>query len=170
MRPRAVSPVARCAEPLCDGRRYVAVQLLTRQKLYFSVDPKCRLTELFTCVAEQMCLQGMQDPDLFGLAVVLDGEYVFVDPENKIGKYAPKAWKASQTDGLDSSREPLLQFSLRVKFYVECHFLLRDPVSRHHYYLQLRENVLVHRQSACSQEGWLLLAGWALQADMGNYP
>ena len=43
-------------------------------------------------------------------------------------------------------------------------------MSRHHYYLQLRENVLVHRQSACTQEGWLLLAGWALQADMGNYP
>ena len=43
-------------------------------------------------------------------------------------------------------------------------------MSRHHYYLQLRENVLVHRQSACSQEGWLLLAGWALQADIGNYP
>ena len=30
--------------------------------------------------------------------------------------------------------------------------------------------MLVHRQSACSQEGWLLLAGWALQADIGNYP
>jgi hypothetical protein len=24
-----------------------------------------------------------------------DGEYLFVDPENKLGKYAPKGWKSS---------------------------------------------------------------------------
>ena len=38
MRPPAVSAVARCAEPLSDGRRYVTVHLLTGQRLYFSVD------------------------------------------------------------------------------------------------------------------------------------
>lgn len=27
-----------------------------------------------------------------------DGEYVFVDPESKVGKYAPKAWKTSQSN------------------------------------------------------------------------
>ncbi|XP_037073424.1 protein expanded-like [Pollicipes pollicipes] len=71
--------------------------------------------------------------------------------------------------GLDASNQPLLQFSLRVKFYVECHLLLRDQVTRHHYYLQLRENVLAHGQ-ACSRELCLLLAGWALQADLGDRP
>ena len=44
----------------------------------------------------------------------------------------------------------------------------RDRVSRHHYYLQLRENVLVHRQT-CSVDTCLLLAGWALQADVGDF-
>ncbi|XP_037073418.1 protein expanded-like [Pollicipes pollicipes] len=169
MRRPSVSLVASCAEPLSSCRKYVAVRLLTQQRLYFTIDPKCKLCELYSSVAEQMCLQGMQDPDLFGLAVILDGEYVFVDPENKIGKYAPKAWKTSQSDGLDASNQPLLQFSLRVKFYVECHLLLRDQVTRHHYYLQLRENVLAHGQ-ACSRELCLLLAGWALQADLGDRP
>ncbi|XP_037073417.1 protein expanded-like [Pollicipes pollicipes] len=73
------------------------------------------------------------------------------------------------SSGLDASNQPLLQFSLRVKFYVECHLLLRDQVTRHHYYLQLRENVLAHGQ-ACSRELCLLLAGWALQADLGDRP
>ena len=45
--------------------------ILTNRLSVCLFQPKCRLTELFTCVAEQMCLQGMQDPDLFGLAVVL---------------------------------------------------------------------------------------------------
>ena len=42
MRSPAVSAVARCAEPLADGRRYVAVRLLTQQRLYFAVDVSTR--------------------------------------------------------------------------------------------------------------------------------
>lgn len=28
---------------------------------------------------------------------VSDGEYLFVDPENKLSKYAPKNWRSSHT-------------------------------------------------------------------------
>lgn len=49
--------------------------------------------------------------------------------------------------------------------------LFRDEVTRHHYYLQLRCNVqsrgLLHANS--SEEVLYLLAGYALQADLGDY-
>lgn len=44
----------------------------------------------------------------------------------------------------------------------------RDALSRLHYYLQLRENVL-HYQQPLSEEAAFLLASHALQADLGDY-
>ncbi|MPC55787.1 FERM domain-containing protein 6 [Portunus trituberculatus] len=70
--------------------------------------------------------------------------------------------------GMDASDEPLLQFKFRVQFYVETHLLLRDGLSRLHYYLQLRENVLQYQQPL-SDEAAFLLASHALQADLGDY-
>jgi hypothetical protein len=49
--------------------------------------------------------------------------------------------------------------------------LFRDEVTRHHYYLQLRYNVqsrgLLHANS--TEEVLYVLAGYALQADLGDY-
>ncbi|KAK8742464.1 hypothetical protein OTU49_001893, partial [Cherax quadricarinatus] len=92
---------------------------------------------------------------------------VFADPESKLSKYAPKSWKTSHS-GVDASGEPLLQFRLRVQFYVETHLLLRDGLSRLHYYLQLRENVVTYNQPI-SEEATFLLASYALQADLGDF-
>lgn len=44
----------------------------------------------------------------------------------------------------------------------------RERVTRHQYYLQLRENVLQARQ-LCAEERCFLLAAYALQADLGSY-
>ncbi|XP_042223225.1 FERM domain-containing protein 6-like, partial [Homarus americanus] len=70
--------------------------------------------------------------------------------------------------GVDASGEPLLQFKFRVQFYLETHLLLRDGLSRLHYYLQLRENVLSYNQPI-SEEATFLLASYALQADLGDF-
>ncbi|KAK3849083.1 hypothetical protein Pcinc_044148, partial [Petrolisthes cinctipes] len=70
--------------------------------------------------------------------------------------------------GLDAGGVPLLQFKFRVQFYVETHLLLRDDLSRLHYYLQLRENVLQYNQPI-NEEAAFLLASYALQADLGDY-
>ncbi|XP_050716067.1 protein expanded-like isoform X2 [Eriocheir sinensis] len=109
----------------------------------------------------------MQDTELFGLVVNIDGENVFADPDSKLSKYGPKAWKTS-LNGMDASGEPLLQFKFRVQFYVETHLLLRDGLSRLHYYLQLRENVLLYQQPL-TEEAAFLLASHALQADLGDF-
>ncbi|XP_063615796.1 FERM domain-containing protein 6-like, partial [Penaeus indicus] len=70
--------------------------------------------------------------------------------------------------GLDEGGEALLQFRFRVQFYVETHLLLRDRVSRLHYYLQLRDNVVAYTQPI-SEEATFLLAAYALQADLGDF-
>lgn len=47
-------------------------------------------------------------------------------------------------------------------------FFSSEKVVRHHYYLQLRENVKNYSQPI-SEEKSFLLAALALQADLGNY-
>lgn len=47
-------------------------------------------------------------------------------------------------------------------------FFFSEKVVRHHYYLQLRENVKNYSQPI-SEEKSFLLAALALQADLGNY-
>ena len=52
-----------------------------------------------------------------------------------------------------------------IHFY---YFNYREKVTRHLYYLQLKENVLNYRH-LCSEERCFQLAAFALQADFGNY-
>lgn len=68
--------------------------------------------------------------------------------------------------GLDANGRPALAFYFRVQFYVDSPLLLRDEATRHHYYLQLRHNAA---SRACAEQA-LVLAGLALQADLGDRP
>lgn len=111
----------------------------------------------------------MLDTELFGLAVLIDGEYLFADPESKLSKYGPKSWRSSHTHGLDANGKPLLELHFRVQFYIESPLMLRDEVSRHNYYLQLKYNA-INRDlpKECSEQSLLLLGGLSLQADLGD--
>ncbi|KAL9930875.1 FERM domain containing expanded isoform 2-T7 [Glossina fuscipes fuscipes] len=113
----------------------------------------------------------MLDTELFGLAVLIDGEYMFADPESKLSKYGPKSWRSSHTHGLDANGRPLLELHFRVQFYIESPLMLKDETTRHNYYLQLKYNALnrdIPREY--SEQSMILLAGLALQADMGDAP
>jgi len=88
---------------LPSARRYVAVRLLTGETLQFDVEVKSKGKELYAAVARHMSSLGMKSSDIFGLAIQIDGEYLFVDPDNKLGKYAPKGWKSSHASGLDAA-------------------------------------------------------------------
>lgn len=107
----------------------------------------------------------MLDTDLFGLALICDGEYLFAEPDSKLSKYAPKAWRSSSNHGLDANGRPALAFYYRVQFYVDSPLLLRDGVTRHHYYLQLRLNTA----AGAAAEHTTRLAALALQADLGDH-
>ncbi|XP_053677788.1 protein expanded [Anopheles nili] len=169
------APLEVCAppsRPLPPGTRFLALKLLGTPQprtLFFLVEAKSRVREVYAQTCHHFSKQGMLDTELFGLAVLIDGEYLFADPESKLSKYGPKSWRSSHTHGLDGNGKPLLELHFRVQFYIESPLMLRDEVSRHNYYLQLKYNA-VNRElpKECSEQSLLLLGGLSLQADLGD--
>lgn len=157
--------VPSCHGPLNQGKKYISIQLMTRETLYCIVEAKTKVQEVLDEIGSYI---GIKDIYLFGLATYTDNEYIFLSQENKLSKYAPKQWKAQNNHGLDGTGRPTVSLYLRIQFYVDCHLLIREKVARYHYYLQLRENVLKYHQR-CSDEHYFLLSSHALQADIGNY-
>ncbi|XP_021702721.1 protein expanded [Aedes aegypti] len=171
------APLEVCAppsRPLPPGTRFLALKLLGTPQprtLYFLVEAKSRVREVYAQTCHHFSKQGMLDTELFGLAVLIDGEYLFADPESKLSKYGPKSWRSSHTHGLDANGKPLLELHFRVQFYIESPLMLRDEVSRHNYYLQLKYNA-INRDlpKEYSEQSLLLLGGLSLQADLGDCP
>ncbi|XP_055950197.1 uncharacterized protein LOC129984354 isoform X1 [Argiope bruennichi] len=153
-----------CRAPLPPGKKYVAVQFLTKELIFYVVDAKGKGQEVFDEASKHL---GLSDAELFGLAFYQDGDYIFIDLNLKVSKYAVRSWKTN-TNGIGGDGQPLLVLHMRIKYYVDCHLLINEKVVRHHYYLQLRENVKNYLQPL-SEEKSFLLAALALQADLGNY-
>ncbi|XP_071963375.1 FERM domain-containing protein 6-like [Antedon mediterranea] len=156
-------------KPLPSNQKYVNVIFLDGEESRIAIEVKCKVQDLF----DQVCtLVGFKDDQLFGLAIARQQstciEYEFLEPKNKLSKYAPKGWKAESGNGLDKSGKPVVQVWFRVQLYVEHVSLLKDDATRHQYYLQLKQNILaapvLFREEAC-----FVLASYALQADLGNH-
>ncbi|KNC29346.1 Protein expanded [Lucilia cuprina] len=65
---------ASSAEQLSPGSRFLALRLLGHQQpktLYFLVDAKSRVREVYTQTCLHFATQGMLDTELFGLAVLI---------------------------------------------------------------------------------------------------
>ncbi|XP_047741249.1 protein expanded isoform X2 [Hyalella azteca] len=146
--------------------KHVAVTLLTRDCITLPVETKAKVSDVLEAVCCKLAHDGMRSTQLFGLALQLDGERVFADSDKKLSKYASRAWRTSPT-GLDSSGQPLLQFQFCVRYYVQTALILQDAVSRTHYYLQLRDNVLRYGQ-VWREDQAHHLAALALQADYAD--
>ncbi|XP_071496018.1 uncharacterized protein [Diadema antillarum] len=141
-----------------SNQRSVCVKLWDGQ-LQLNVEAKAKAQDLY----DQVCFMlSIKEAQLFGLTILREnGEYEFLDLKTKLSKYAPKGWKS------DSSENHLTVY-LKVQLYVEHVSLLKDDVTRHHYYLQLKQNVL-QAPVQCREEACFVLASYALQADLGNY-
>lgn len=145
--------------------RTICVLLPNKDQLDIKVGPKSTGQDVFNRVAE--CL-GIKELHFFGLTVVKDNEHIYLDMEDKLTKYFPKEWK--QESGKTTPKKPLpLVLCLKVQYYVENGRLLSERKARHLYYSDLRERVL---RSECRQqeEVYFQLAGYALQADLGDHP
>nr|XP_046257208.1 FERM domain-containing protein 6 [Scatophagus argus]XP_046257209.1 FERM domain-containing protein 6 [Scatophagus argus] len=145
--------------------RTICVLLPNKDQLDITVGPKSTGQDVFNRVAE---LLGIKELHFFGLTVVKDNEHTFLDMEEKLIKYFPKEWKQDSGKGLQRRPLPLVLF-LKVQYYIENGRLLCERKARHLYYSDLRERVL---RSECrhQEEVYFQLAGYALQADLGDPP
>uniref|UniRef100_A0A8C0IFH0 FERM domain containing 1 n=1 Tax=Bubo bubo TaxID=30461 RepID=A0A8C0IFH0_BUBBB len=128
------------------------------------VSVKATGQELF----QQVCdLVKIKEPHFFGLSIVKNNEYVFIDLEQKLSKYFSKEWKKETTKGTEKFTPPFVAF-FRVQYYVENGRVISDKVARQLYYCHLKEQVLMSRCNH-KEEIYFLLAAYSLQADLGNY-
>uniref|UniRef100_A0A7E4VHJ9 FERM domain-containing protein n=1 Tax=Panagrellus redivivus TaxID=6233 RepID=A0A7E4VHJ9_PANRE len=159
-------------------QRLVQVYTLTKETLAIAVEQKCPVWDVYHCCCSHL---GIDDTRFLGLALRMPSEgigcdsprheYYFLQNDQKLTKYVPsksRTWaKTSATD-----KSPLLVLYLRVRVYAECIEMISCRVALHHYYLQLRENLLDHWSGPNSvrEERCWELAALALQADDGAAP
>ncbi|XP_024916460.1 FERM domain-containing protein 6 isoform X3 [Cynoglossus semilaevis] len=150
---------------LIKQERTICVVLPNKDQLDITVRPKSTGKDVFNRVTE---LLGLKELHFFGLTVVKDNEHIFLDMEEKLTKYFPKDWRQDSGKAIQKRPLPLI-LCLKVQYYVENGRLLCERRVRHLYYSDLRERVL---RSECRQqeEVYFQLAGYALQADLGDHP
>lgn len=146
-------------------KKVVNVILLNGEACQVTVDVKSKFLDVFNQITSYL---NLRETEYFGLAQKKDEEYLFVALDEKIHKQAPKSWKTGNGEGLDERGQPILTLYFRVHFYVDQFVLLREKVTRHLYYLQLKENLL-HYNHVCSEGKCFQMVSYALQADLGNY-
>ncbi|XP_038628475.1 FERM domain-containing protein 1 [Tachyglossus aculeatus] len=144
--------------------RPVCVLLPGRQQLRFNVGVKATGQELFQQVCDAL---NVKEPHFFGLSVVRNNEYLFMDLEQKLSKYFLKDWKKEIGQEDKKPSPPFIAF-FRVQYYVENGRVITDKTSRHLYYCHLKDQVL-RSQCPHKEEIYFLLAAYGLQADLGNY-
>ncbi|CAI5658805.1 unnamed protein product [Oreochromis niloticus] len=138
-------------------RRQVCVLLPNKQHLDCAVTVKARGHEVLNNVLKHL---GVSDLQVFGLAVMKDNDYLFLDLDQKLSKYFGKRWNKG------SLMVPFILF-LRVQYYVESGLLILSTTVQQLYYTELRQKVL-HSQSHHQEALFFQLAASALQADVGD--
>ena len=137
----------------------ITVELLDNAQL------ECTLTSESTgrdCMANVCQRLGLQQGDLFGLRYVSRRSYPkirWVDLERPLKKQLERY-------ATDSGQNGYLY--LCVMFYVNDVSLLEDEVTRYHYFLQLKLDVVEGRLRANCEQA-IVLASYALQAEFGDH-
>ncbi|XP_008294661.1 FERM domain-containing protein 6 [Stegastes partitus] len=138
-------------------KRHVCILLPNKQHLDCAVRVRARGREVLNSVLKQLVICDLQ---VFGLALLRDHEYLFVDLDQKLSKYFGKRWNTG------SLKVPFILF-LRVQFYVETGQLIMSSREQQLYYSELRQKVL-RSQSRHQEALFFQLAASALQAEVGD--
>jgi hypothetical protein len=147
-----------------EGEKLITVVLLNGERVHVRVHAHANGQNVFDLIVNHI---GLNEISYFGLMIIKDGEQQFLSLDeklSKLAKYAPHLWKD------DGSCNSSLVFTVffRVKYYVENICLLQEQHTRHHYYLQLRKDVL-ENSIRVHDDTSMVLASYALQAELGDY-
>lgn len=137
----------------------ITVELLDNAPL------ECTLTAESTgrdCMANVCQRLGLQQPELFGLRYVSRRSYPkvrWVDLDRPLKKQLERYASGPSGGGY---------LYLGVMFYVTDVSLLEDEVTRYHYFMQLKLDVVEGRLRANCEQA-IVLASYALQAEFGDH-
>ncbi|XP_048361869.1 FERM and PDZ domain-containing protein 2 isoform X2 [Sphaerodactylus townsendi] len=143
------------------AQRDVNVILLNGQCLEVKCDIKTKARVVFETV---VAYANLTEPFYFSLAYMRGKEFFFLDDDTKLCKVAPEGWSDQP-----KKKMSIINFTLflRIKFFVDDFRIIRQGLTRHQFYLQLRKDLLEERL-LCSDEIMLRLGALALQAEMGS--
>ncbi|XP_072312984.1 FERM domain-containing protein 6-like [Eucyclogobius newberryi] len=137
--------------------KQVCVLLPNKRRLDCSFGLKSHGQDILDEVLEQLDISGLQ---IFGLAILKENEYLFIDLEQKLVKYLGKSWRKASNVGSSI-------LFLRVQYYVDCGRLIQNGRELQLYFTALRQKVL-RSQSRQQEAVFFQLASHALQAEVGD--
>ncbi|KAK9511873.1 hypothetical protein O3M35_000446 [Rhynocoris fuscipes] len=131
----------------------ICVELLDRATIECTLSSESAGRECLDNVCQRL---GLQQPEFFGLRYVnRNGAPRWVEMDRPLKKQLDKY-----------AREPKLY--LRVMYYVSGISLITDELTRYHYFLQLKKDVIEGRIS-CNNNQAVMLASYSMQAEFGNH-
>ena len=139
-----------------DSKRNVLIHLNNGQKLIVACTLKSTIQDIFDAIVAHL---NLIEHSFFGLTYALEEEYFFLEFPEQLSDVAPDMWR----HGMSST----FTLYFQVKFYSSDINHLKDPLTRHYFYLQLRKDLLDDKYD-CSEDLALILGSLALQAEYGD--
>ncbi|GFR17102.1 tyrosine-protein phosphatase non-receptor type 21, partial [Trichonephila clavata] len=132
----------------------ISVELLDNTTVECTLSAQSLGQECLNNVCQRL---GLMQPQYFGLRFLSKrGAFWWVDLQRPLKKQLDKY-------ALDSS-----SLYLGVMFFVSDVNILHDEVTRYHYFLQLKSDILEGRL-CCNEEQTILFASYSLQAEFGDH-
>uniref|UniRef100_A0A1I7RLI5 ULP_PROTEASE domain-containing protein n=1 Tax=Bursaphelenchus xylophilus TaxID=6326 RepID=A0A1I7RLI5_BURXY len=136
------------------------VKLLTGQTVELNCRSDALVGNIFDTVVAHL---NLNESSFFGLAILENNEYFFLENEQRLEKFAPSGWRLALKNG---ARQSFMLF-LRFKFYPKRIDFVKTQQARHSLYIQLRQNILDGALQVTRNQ-LLESSALALQAEFGD--
>uniref|UniRef100_A0A7E4W8Z8 FERM domain-containing protein n=1 Tax=Panagrellus redivivus TaxID=6233 RepID=A0A7E4W8Z8_PANRE len=140
---------------------FVLVKVVSGQTVEVSVRSDALVGCVFDTVVDHF---NVTEHNFFGLAVIRDNEFFFLDAEQRLEKYAPAGWKSAKK----ATNENYMLY-LRFRYYPKRLEFVKTPATTHSLYLQLRQDILNDNLKP-SRDKTFELGALALQTEFGDHP
>uniref|UniRef100_A0A914Y4J0 Uncharacterized protein n=1 Tax=Panagrolaimus superbus TaxID=310955 RepID=A0A914Y4J0_9BILA len=138
---------------------FVLVKIVNGQTVEVNCKSDAFVGSVFDSVVEYF---NVPEHTFFGLSVIRDNEYFFLDNEQRLEKYAPPGWKSAKK----GNQEKYMLY-LRFRYYPKKLEFIKTPTTTHSLYLQLRQDIL-HDSLKPKRDKLFELAALSLQAEFGD--